>query len=127
MNSEEFYALQWTDGSEVKNHGIYRTHDEAYDGVTMWWKLNNYTPHYVRVWTAHNVTTIDYGLHEAFYKITKINQENFIEVMFENLKKESVKTNEKFDNSINNVIKEVWPGIDKLTMYRLWREGGSEE
>lgn len=76
------YALQWTDGEQLKNHGLFKSVNQAIESIFLWWYLNNFEPFYIRQWTKGNVTTIDYGSHTQFYLITKINQENFGNVMF---------------------------------------------
>lgn len=81
LKEKQCFALQWTDGVSVRNHGVFRTAEAAIDSINVWWELNKFKPKYVRTWEKNGVTTIDYGLHEAFYKITKISRNNFIEKM----------------------------------------------
>lgn len=67
------YQVRWeTHGSEPKLHGIYNSLDEAVESINHWWDLNDFTPPYVRMWTKGRTTTIDYGLHEAFYRIVEL-------------------------------------------------------
>lgn len=79
----ELFSLQWKKGeTSIDNLGIYRSIDQALVAINDWWQLNDFKPKYIRQWTNGNVTTIDYGLHESFYKITKVDKSNFPEVMF---------------------------------------------
>ena len=81
VEAKSKYALQWTDGHITKNHGIFKSIEDAYDSIAMWWDLNDFKPNYVRKWTINGVTTIDYGMHHMFYKITEIDKDNFAEVL----------------------------------------------
>lgn len=67
-----------------KVHGAYDTYDEAYNSILNWWKIHNFKPHYIRLWTVQgdsedkksNIierTIIDYGFHTMFYHIVKRN------------------------------------------------------
>ena len=83
MENNDIYCLQWQNaGVETKNHGLYTSKEEAFNSILAWWRLNEFDPGYWRAWEKDGVTTIDYGLHYAFYRITKVNKENYGEVMF---------------------------------------------
>lgn len=76
------YALQWTDGEQLKNHGLFKSVDQAIESIFLWWNLNDFEPLYIRQWKKDDVTNIDYGSHTQFYLITKIDRDNFGDVMF---------------------------------------------
>ena len=78
------YALQWENKivDKVENHGIYRTENDAINAVFDWWELNDFKPYYIRkFYRKDGVEVLDYGSHDFFYLITKINKDNFGEVL----------------------------------------------
>lgn len=84
MENKEIYCLQWDNkaGKELKNHGLYTSKEEAFNSILAWWDLNDFKPNYWRVWEKDEVTTVDYGLHYAFYRIKKVDKSNYGEIMF---------------------------------------------
>lgn len=76
------YLLQYVDVNGHKNHGIFRSTDDAYHAIEDWWELNDFKPPYVRVMGGEGtVTAIDYGSYDNFYYIIPINKDHFHEVM----------------------------------------------
>lgn len=77
------YALQWENQiiGKVENHGIYMTEKDAFNAVIDWWELNDFKPYYIRKFYRDGVEVLDYGSHDFFYLITKINKDNFKEVL----------------------------------------------
>ncbi|WP_227276811.1 hypothetical protein [Vagococcus fluvialis] len=81
MKEEVCFSLQWTDGSSTRDHGVFRTKEQAMDSINVWWELNKFKPKYVRTWDKNGVTTVDYGFHDMFYHIKEISYSNFGERM----------------------------------------------
>lgn len=76
------YLLQYKDNTGHKNHGIFRTQDDAFNSIKDWWELNDFEPPYIRtIGGEDTVTAIDYGSHNSFYYIIPINKDHFHEVM----------------------------------------------
>lgn len=77
------FLLQYKDINGHKNHGIFRSTEDAFNAIQDWWELNAFKPSYVRVLT-HEETggeAIDYGNYSAFYYIIPIDKDHFLEVM----------------------------------------------
>ena len=70
------YQVQWKNHQtdQHRKHGIYYTHEEAFQSIREWWKMNEFSPLYVRMWTDSDtgITTIDYGDHYMFYYIVEV-------------------------------------------------------
>lgn len=114
MEDKKVYALQWKNGSTLSNHGIFSSKEAAMESIEMWWKLNNFSPNYVKYWNNGNTRVVDYGLHHSFYHITEINQSNFHTVLFpdklikKTFEKDTVEDleltiSEIFDKAVNSI------------------------
>lgn len=76
------YLLQYKDVNGHKNHGIFRTQDDAFHAIQDWWELNGFEPPYVRILGDEDtVKAIDYGSYDNFYYIVPINKEHFHDAM----------------------------------------------
>jgi len=82
--AKKYYALQYQTPEEVKNHGIYRSPEDALDAIYDWWRLNEFKPPYTRV-LGDNDMVVDYGLYDCFYLIKEITKDNFEDRMFNNV------------------------------------------
>lgn len=76
------FLLQYKDINGFKNHGIFRSSEDAFNAIQDWWRLNKFKPPYVRVLGENNACqAIDYGSYSSFYYIIPINEDHFVEVM----------------------------------------------
>lgn len=77
------YALQWEDtvNHTVTSHGVFPSADLAIKSIRLWWGLNDFNPIYVRMWEVEGVTTVDYGSHVYFYKITRVTKDTIYSVL----------------------------------------------
>lgn len=79
------YQVKWMGDKYVGNKrvpcvdilGKYDTKEKAIRSIYDWWKLNVFTPRYIRHWEkvdddGHKVTVIDYGNHTCFYYIVEM-------------------------------------------------------
>lgn len=103
MEDKHCYALQWKGSSTLSNHGIFATEKDAFESIAMWWNLNDFSPEYVRHWHKDNRMIIDYGLHDCFYYIIKIDRENFGDILF----------------PVQHEIEERYESFNKMTVKEL--------
>lgn len=77
---KDYYMLLWQKDGETKgSHGIFQTEDDAIKSIYAWWDINNFKPFYVRMWQdTSGDLKVDYGLHNCFYVIKKVNRATHI-------------------------------------------------
>lgn len=131
---ETVFALQWKNNltDELENHGLFPTVSEAMESIESWWKLNGFTPSYTRTWEKNGVTTVDYGSHFYFYKVTEVTQENYASIMFPTeLEKLKPRVKKKLEDIVEDVLnrEEVALSLrkDKEGFYFLDIEATPEE
>lgn len=81
--TKKYYALQYQTPDEIKNHGVYKSQEDALGAIDVWWDLNDFKPLYTRI-LGDNDLVIDYGLYDCFYLIKEVTRNTFEDRMFEN-------------------------------------------
>ena len=116
-----YYALQWKSISTLSNHGIFATEKDAFDSIAMWWDLNDFSPEYVRHWRKDNKMVIDYGLHDCFYYIIKIDRDSFGKILF----KEKYELEDRYESFDKMEVKEIKDELEDLIgdiTRKLWKD-----
>lgn len=117
-NNTTLYQVRWLSYKNDNGHptnaiiyGSYKSFRLAMESIEQWWSYNNFKPKLVRVIGTpekDDVVTVDYGPHDKFYKIVKVqskdNLDDYIN-SFTKLKNEDKQQEEFKKESFNEVSK----------------------
>ena len=132
-NKTTLYQVRWLSYKNDNGHpttaiyGSYKSFRLAMESIEQWWSYNNFNPKLVRVIGTpekDDVVTVDYGPHDKFYKIVKVqsedNTDDYINLLtkLKNEDKQQEKFKEESFDEVSKMADKAFENWDLRSMAR---------